>query len=261
LRPMKRRGSIFRLNRLSQALKSTLSSVSGKTEERKSSSATTYQQLLSPTTERHSKDSSRAESVQDDFDSTIPAEPPTEDYLIQENKYPALRALRSDAEIGDGIWRCCHCRHENIITHYKGSFPFKYLRCNRCNEIVCSNCHSSEILSPLPYGMIQASRPAEDREVRYFHVCTSCGLSHRAEMEGTTLDFYGVTCAGCGSVSFGDWPRYHIGNNEPYRRDPDASFVRLIDARADDVARVAFHWIVVNEESRPSSRLDCRNPG
>jgi hypothetical protein len=37
--------------------------------------------------------------------------------------------------------------------------------------------------------------------------------------------------------------------------------VRLIDARADDVARVAFHWIVVNEESRPSSRLDCRNPG
>jgi hypothetical protein len=258
---MKRQGSILSLNRLSRAFKLTLTSVSGKVEGGKFSSATTYQQLLSPTTERHSRDGSRAESVKDDFDSTIPAEQPTEDYLIQENKYPAIRALRSDAEIGDGIWRCCHCRYENIITHYKGSFPFKYLRCNRCDEILCWKCHSSEILSPLPFGMIQAPRPARDREVRYFHVCTSCGLSHRAEMEETTLDFYGVTCAGCGNVSYGDWPRYHIGNNEPYRRDPDASFVKLIDARADDVARVAFHWIVANEGSRPSSRLSCRNPG
>lgn len=215
---------------------------------------------LSPTTEGESKDSSPSGSIQSDLDAAIPAEAPTEEYLIQENKYPAIRALRSDVEIGDGIWRCCHCCHENIITHYKGLFPFKYLRCNRCDQIICSECHSSEILSPFPYGMIRAPRPAANRQVRYMHVCTRCGLSHRDAMEGDTLDFYGVTCTGCGSVSYGDWPRYHIGNNEPYRRDPNASFAKLVEARADDAVRIAFHYIIGYGE-RPSSKLSCTNPG
>jgi len=256
---MKRQSSIFRAKRLSKAFTSTLTSVFEKAESRKGTTTTAHH-LLSPIAERHSKDSSRSGSVQEDFDSAIPAEAPTEYYIIQENKYPALRALRSDAEIGDGIWRCCHYRHENVVTHYKGAFPFKRLVCSRCNEILCSQCHSSEILSPLPYGMIQAPRPRLDREVRYFHICTTCGLSHRAEMEGTTLDFYGVKCAACGSTSYGDWPRHHIGNNEPYRRDLDASFVKLIDARADDATRLSFRWIIANEHA-PSSGLSCSNPG
>ncbi|KAF1942714.1 hypothetical protein EJ02DRAFT_344736 [Clathrospora elynae] len=247
---MKRQGSIFRSNRISVAFTSKLTSVIEKVEGRKPSASTPH--LLATTSEpRPSKDSSRSGGVQDDFDSAIPAEAPTEQYLILENKYPAIRALRTDAEIGDGIWRCCHCRHENILTHYKGAFPFKYLRCNRCDRTMCSDCHSSEILSSLPYGMVQAPRPIGD--VRYMHVCTTCGLSHRAEMEGTTLDFYGITCAGCGTTSYGDWPRYHIGNNEPYRRDPNASFAKLIDARADDAARVAFHWVITNDDTRPLS--------
>jgi hypothetical protein len=79
-------------------------------------------------------------------------------------------------------------------------------------------------------------------------------------MEGTTLDFYGVKCAGCGTTSYGDWPRYHIGNNEPYRRDPDASFVKLIDARADDATRLTFRWIITNVDDS-SSALSCGNPG
>ncbi|CAN9393526.1 unnamed protein product [Alternaria alternata] len=254
---MKHQSSVFCAKRLSKAFTSTLTSVFEKVDTRKDA-PTTAHHLFLPTAERNSKDSSRPGSVQDDFNSAIPAEAPTEHYIIQENKYPALRALRSDAEIRDGIWRCCHCRHENIITHYKGAFPFKHLVCKRCGKILCSQCHSSEILSPLPYGMIQAPPPGLDREVRYLHVCTICGLSHRAEMEGTTLDFYSVNCAGCGNSSYGDWPRYHIGSNEPYRRDPDASFVKLVDARADDAARTAFRWIIANDD-RPSSRLSCKN--
>ncbi|KAF1829757.1 hypothetical protein BDW02DRAFT_509197 [Decorospora gaudefroyi] len=243
---MERQSSIFRPDRLSRAFTSTLTSVVEKLEGRKSS-APTYQCPLSPTIERYTKAGGRFASVQEDFDSAIPVEAPTEDYLIQQNKYPAIRALRTDSEIGDGIWRCCHCRHENIVTHYRGAFPFKYLTCNRCDRPICSQCHSSEIISPLPYGMIQAPRSAGGREVRYFHLCTECGLSHRAEMEGNTLDFYGVTCAGCGSASYGDWPRYHIGNNEPYRRDPNISFAKLIDATADDAARLAFRWVIANQ--------------
>jgi hypothetical protein len=254
---MRRQSGIFCAKRLSKAFTSTLTSVIERVDSQKTTTTTTHH-LLSPIADRNWKDTSQSGSVQEDFDSAIPAEAPTEHYIIQENKYPAIRALRSDAEIGDGIWRCCHCRHENIITHYKGAFPFKHLVCSRCNEILCSSCHSTEIISPLPYGMIQAPQPASGCEVRYFHVCITCGLSHRAEMEGTTLDFYGIKCAGCGSTSYGDWPRYHIGNNEPYRRDPDASFVKLVDARADDAARQTFRWIIANEDG-PSSGLSCRN--
>jgi hypothetical protein len=79
-------------------------------------------------------------------------------------------------------------------------------------------------------------------------------------MAGTTLDFYGVTCAGCDTSSYGEWPRYHIGNVEPYRRDPDSSFVKLIEARADDAAKLAFQWEMADTESEPRSELNCRNP-
>jgi hypothetical protein len=98
-------------------------------------------------------------------------------------------------------------------------------------------------------GMISATRPAPERKVRYCHVCTNCGLSHRAEMEGTTLDFYGATCAGCGKSSCGDWPRYHIKSIQPYRRDPDSGFVKLIMAQADDAARLVFRWGMADLES------------
>ena len=253
---MPRQGRMLR-DRLSRALGWSLTSIFETVPGRRSSTTTSHHLLL-PTARRKPEDSSPSRSLQAYLDSAMPAEAPTEDYLIQENKYPAIRALKSDVELGDGIWRCCNCCHENIITHYKGTFPFKYLYCDRCDRTICSDCHSSEILSPFPYGMIQAPQPAPNHEVRYAHICTRCGLSHRAVMEGSTLDFYGVTCAGCGSASYGDWPRYHIGNNEPYRRDPDASFVKLVDARADDAVRITFRRTVIHRE-RAESRLSCRN--
>jgi hypothetical protein len=209
---------------------------------------------------RSSKGNQRPGSLQDAFTSAVPAELPTESHLILENKYPALRSLRTDTEIGDGLWVCCHCHHENILRHWKGPFPFKYLRCDRCERQLCTSCHSSEILTPWPRGMITAHRPAYGHDVRYCHVCTNCGLSHRADLEGTTLDFYGVTCAGCGMASYGDWPRYYIGSVEPYRRDPDSSFVKLVLARTDDAAKLSYMRELADPESRPMSRLSCTNP-
>jgi hypothetical protein len=251
-----RKGSIFRTKRLSASFTSKLTDVLEKHHARKASD----HNRLSITfpDPRSSKESSRG-SVQDVFDSALLAEAPTEPWLLEENKYPAIRALRTDADIGDGLWLCCYCHHENILRHWKGPFPFQYLRCDRCTRKLCSGCHSSEVLTPLPYGMIHAPRPAPGREVRYCHVCTNCGLTHRAEMEGTTLDFYGVTCAGCGTTSYGDWPRYHIGHIEPYRRDPNSSFVKLVEARADDAAKLAFQWEMAELET--AAELSCRNPG
>ncbi|KAF1845893.1 uncharacterized protein K460DRAFT_430843 [Cucurbitaria berberidis CBS 394.84] len=222
---LKRQGSILRLNRLSVAISTTLTSVIERVQAQKSDHSTSHLTI------------------------------PVQDHRFSgDSSLSSIRALRTDAEIGDGLWICCHCRHENILRHYKGRFPFQYLRCDRCNRTLCPECHASEILSPLPYGMICAPRPAGGRDVRYCHVCSACGLSHRAEMgEGAVLDFYGVTCAGCGTSSYGDWPRYHIGNNEPYRRDPDATFAKLVDQKADDAARVAFHWVIANPESESNS--------
>jgi hypothetical protein len=80
-------------------------------------------------------------------------------------------------------------------------------------------------------------------------------------MEGTTLDFNGVICFGCGTSSYGDWPRYHIGTVEPYRRDPDSSFVKLVMARADDAAKLVFRWELAALESSLGTGLSCTNPG
>ncbi|KAH6612561.1 hypothetical protein C7974DRAFT_80365 [Boeremia exigua] len=195
-------------------------------------------------------------SSQKDYTSKVLVEPPTEPSLIADHRFPSLRALTSDAEIGDGLWLCCHCRHENILRHYAGLFPFKHLTCRRCTRIVCSHCHTTEILSPLPFGMVHAPAPAQGREPRYLHVCTACGLSHRAEMVGSTIDFYGVTCQGCGASSYGDWPRFCIGSVEPYRRDPDARYVRLVEQKAERAVCQRCCW---DEEDRAVSQLSCRN--
>jgi hypothetical protein len=203
----------------------------------------------------------RAGSLQNAFTAAVLAELPTEPHLILENKYPALRSLRTDADIGDGLWICCHCHHENILRHWKGPFPFKYLHCDRCDRLICKDCHSFEILTSWPRGMITAYRTSVGQDVRYCHVCMNCGLSHRAELEGTTLDFYGVTCAGCKTSSSGNWSRYFIGSVEPYRRDPDSSFVKLVLARADDGAKLSYIRDLADPDSRSVSRLTCTNPG
>jgi hypothetical protein len=255
-----RKSGIFTSRNVSGFFSPKLTSTDEKVHLRRSSDPTKYSVLASPDA-RLSKDSERAGSLSNAFAAAVLAELPTEPYLILENKYPALRSLRTDADIGDGLWICCRCHHENILRHWKGQFPFKYLRCDRCNRQLCSDCHTSEVLTPWPVGIVTARRPAAGQEVRYCHVCSNCGLTHRAEMEGMTLDFYGVTCAGCGRSSYGDWPRYHIGSVEPYRRDPDSSFVRLVMARVDDAAKLSFLCELADLESRPESRLNCRNPG
>jgi hypothetical protein len=136
------------------------------------------------------------------------------------------------------VWVCCQCRHENILRHYEGRFPFKHLVCAGWECTFCNNCLTTEIVSPIPYGLVLAPRPSRGQELRYFQVCPSCGLSHRAEMERKTeiLEFNDATCACCGASSIGDWPRFHIGSVEPYRRDPVASSVRLVELRGERAA-------------------------
>ena len=172
------------------------------------------------------------------YDSNIAVEPPTPWSLISQHRYPSLRALKTDEEIGDGIWVCCECRHENILRHYDGRFPFKHLVCDGCERPMCTECLTTEIATRIPCGLVVAPRPSKGQEIRYFQMCPGCGLSHRAQMGRKTeiLDFCGITCAGCGAYSDGDWPRFRIGSIEPYRRDPDASSARLDELRSKRAA-------------------------
>ncbi|EOA80678.1 uncharacterized protein SETTUDRAFT_123827, partial [Exserohilum turcica Et28A] len=188
---------------------------------------------------RPSPSTSSSHTLHNDFCSAIPAESPTRQSLIYQNAYPSLRALQSDADIGDGLWRCCRCLHENILTHYKGPFPFDRLCCPRCTHILCHTCHSSEILSPLPRHVTLVDPPDAHAPVRYLHVCTHCGLSRRAVVQGNALVFCHGPCSDCGTNVNGEWARYWIGSKEAYRRDPNQTFVRLVDKRADEATRQA----------------------
>jgi hypothetical protein len=125
------------------------------------------------------------------------------------------------------------------FRHYEGRFPFKHLVCRNCERPLCTECITTEIASPIDGGLTLAPRPSKGQELRYFQTCPSCGLSHRAEMGRKTeiLDFCGITCAGCGAVSDGDWPRFRIGSVESYRRDPDASSARLDELRGERAAQ------------------------
>lgn len=235
-----RAGNGFHSKRLSTAVTWRLTNVVEKYNERKANESSRISVITLPET-RPSKESSCG-SLEDILNHAVLAEEPTDSYLVLENVYPSIRNLLTDDDIGDGLWICCLCHHENVLRHWKGPYPFKYLLWDRCNRKLCSSCHSSEVLKPWPFGLVSAPQPAPGREVRYCHVCTNCGSTHRAEMEGTTLDFYEVTCAGYGTTSYGDWPGYHIGTVEPYRRYPYSSFVKFIEVRADEALKLAVRW-------------------
>lgn len=192
--------------------------------------------------EDHPLTRTSSKSVRKDYDSSIRVEAPTRPCLIRQHRYPSLRALTTDEKIGDGIWVCCDCRYENILRHYGGQFPFKHLVCAGCKHTLCDDCLTTEIVTPMPTGLALAPRPSKGEELRYFQMCPGCGLSHRAGMGRKTeiLDFCGVTCAGCGAFSDGDWPRFRIGSVEPYRLDPDASSARLDELRGERAAHQLY---------------------
>jgi hypothetical protein len=111
-----RRSTIFSSRRISSFFSRRLTPVTDQVDRRASGPA----RLPIPTApeSRSSKDSSRG-GLHDVLDSAIPAELPTKPYLIFENKDPALRSLRTDGDVGDGLWICCHCHHENILRYWK----------------------------------------------------------------------------------------------------------------------------------------------
>ena len=106
-------------------------------------------------------------------------------------QYPHLNAH----EERDGVWVCC-CKHENVLQHFKGAFPFKRLACGSCSHILCSACETTAIIAPLHE---HPTLTEKDRtELHFFQVCPSCGLSYRAEnCSQTSMETGFVGCPRC----------------------------------------------------------------
>ena len=139
-------------------------------------------------------------------------------------QYPHLNAH----EERDGVWVCC-CKHENPLQHFKGAFPFKHLVCGSCSHILCSACETTAIITPL---RDHATLTEKDRnELRFFQVCPSCGLSHRAEnrmpdQHGNRLCWIpevshsDAEACPCGETAQFSWLKYAIGEVCEFRLEP-----------------------------------------
>lgn len=81
-------------------------------------------------------------------------------------------------EHGDGAFVCCN-GHENILKQYECRFPFKYVKCGRCDHTLCTECHTTDILEPYTATMPKTVALAHIPHGRICAVCDSCGLTHR----------------------------------------------------------------------------------
>ncbi|KAE8830222.1 hypothetical protein HRS9139_06846 [Pyrenophora teres f. teres] len=78
-------------------------------------------------------------TLQEQLDTAQPAEE-----LWDAFSYPNVHT-----DPGDGIW-ICECGFENHVIHYQGSYPFKYLVCQRCEHIMSPYDTTSEALTSIP---------------------------------------------------------------------------------------------------------------
>ncbi|KAH7077158.1 hypothetical protein FB567DRAFT_582927 [Paraphoma chrysanthemicola] len=133
-------------------------------------------------------------------------------------------------QYGDGLW-LCHCGHENVLMYFRGEFPFKHLKCGRCNHVICDKCHTTDIL--MPYRSEHAASLAAintSRRPQVCRVCAECGLTHRGSIRDGRIYYYHSTCP-CGQPVRRDGLRYIVGSVTSWRVDPAGCAVRLFKQR------------------------------
>lgn len=166
---------------------------------------------------------------------------------------------------GDGLWECCRGHEvsdqvrlhialsidpslsppQQELIHWTGAYPFKHVRCTQCEHILCRNCCTTEVLSPLEH---ESPRPnafyGATEHVMYGQICPGCGLSHRAHtvqtLDGAVADrivtFAHLTCA-CGLPATTSWLQFRIGPADEYRSNPHEAFATLSCQRAEHSVR------------------------
>lgn len=195
------------------------------------------------------------------------------DYTERGRDYLYLRHILDEIN-GDGLWKCCR-GHEQELIHWKGSHPFKRLRCNSCDHILCPHCETTTVLTCLEGGRVLPDKcHGVSGLVSYGQLCPSCGLTHRARriqsttprattlrkdtdddekvttkvtnnrtLRGTTIRatttttvFDNVLCV-CGRLADPTWLRFWIGPIYEYRGNPHDAFAHLSRQRAESSIR------------------------
>ncbi|KAH7072875.1 hypothetical protein BKA63DRAFT_576859 [Paraphoma chrysanthemicola] len=171
----------------------------------------------------------REPTLEERLDRALPAEPK----WSQKDYYDGggdFRNTYTYADPADGVMVCCN-GHETPLTHFNGQHPFKIVKCStfRCEHILCKQCRTTEILTPISsaemYAIQHQRRDSESTEVRFCRICQNCGLSHRASYYGNSTSFPHL-CA-CGVPSFSSEVLYFIGSVDAYHRDPQGRAVQL----------------------------------
>ncbi|KAF2876082.1 hypothetical protein BDV95DRAFT_614839 [Massariosphaeria phaeospora] len=138
---------------------------------------------------------------------------------------------------GDGIW-LCRCGHENILTHWTGPHPFKFLRCGNCDRVIDAKSLASDILKPVkPFTrMYSIARRPIPETMAFGMACPDCGLTHRGRVQtcwsSVTREVGYVVCLRdtvcvCGRAADSKWLQFRIGDAETYRMDPHGTAVDL----------------------------------
>lgn len=141
----------------------------------------------------------------------------------------------------DGVWACC-CGKENELIYYKGTYPFKYLRCERCNHHPCRTCKAAlhGVLRPL--NRRDTSGPVMTKAKGDFcTVCSSCGLSYRAVRHNKDVIF--PRKCHCGDHFGPHAMRYRIHPADGYRRNPVKAAHKakstLLEAKTENISNNA----------------------
>lgn len=92
-----------------------------------------------------------------------------------------------------GIFLWC-CGHANTLVYHDGDYPFRYLKCEKCQHVLCKDCLTTSIITPLTepnLTVLPRMDLAEQRELvkDLFQVCLTCGLSRLAQTR--TPDHHG----------------------------------------------------------------------
>ena len=99
-------------------------------------------------------------------------------------------AQHSDSSFVDrssGTWGCHKCTHINKIIILPGDHPLGYVTCGECGHILCGRCLISAPIEPWEIAGIDfRSDEVGSGDLPIAHVCTTCGLSHRAVVATNT---------------------------------------------------------------------------
>src|SRR5690242_2613977 len=125
--------------------------------------------------------------------------------------------LHSMKPQSDGLWLCC-CGADNELIHWTGPHPFKRLKCEKCENVLCRNCDTAQILTPCDENAKVAS---DHNGLRLAQVCPSCGPSHRAcDFRGSTWDWASTKACYCGERPHSNWLQYTMKAPGMYKVDP-----------------------------------------